>query len=195
MKKNKPGYVGSIILEAISIILAVLLGFIVNQWRENHNEKKRAEAAFQRILQEIGQNRAHLEEKQNYYLKMTGLLDSLMALPKPFHTPDMSTGWRGINPPVLSESAFQTASSTGVISSFDFHLAERISKIYSIQDDLQKLTTASLNSTITGDLNNYQSLSVTLIIYLELIRSWMGAAGSFEPERVRDLKENEIPGS
>jgi hypothetical protein len=82
-----------------------------------------------------------------------------------------------------------------VISSFDFHLAERISKIYSIQDDLQKLTTASLNSTITGDLNNYQSLSVTLIIYLELIRSWMGAAGSFEPERVRDLKENEIPGS
>jgi len=51
-----------ITFETLFILIAVLLGFIVNEMRENHNEQKKTEALIQTIQEEIVQFRLRLED-------------------------------------------------------------------------------------------------------------------------------------
>lgn len=174
MKKNHKTSFHTIIIEVTSIVLAVVLGFIVNEWRENLNNKSKANSALQKITMEIKQNYLNLSEKQKYYNNIISALDSLLSIYGEDNLSSKSVpGWKGINPPILSSSSYKTALTIGVFSYVDFHKADKISKVYLLQDELQKLGTLSIQSLITGEFYNYRSIKLLFVIYNELIDGWM----------------------
>lgn len=52
---------GRIFIESVAIFLSVLLAFFVEQWREDRNELREAEAALELVRAELQQNLAELE--------------------------------------------------------------------------------------------------------------------------------------
>ena len=50
-----------LLVEAAVIFLSVLLAFLVEQWREDHNERRQAAAALNLVRAELTQNLAELE--------------------------------------------------------------------------------------------------------------------------------------
>ena len=109
MKKNHKTSFITIIIEVISIILAVIIGFIVNEWREDYNNKRKAESALSRITMEIGQNQLQLQSKQPYYQKMDTVFDSLVLINAEFvFDTEAIPGWEGLKPPTLSTSSFES---------------------------------------------------------------------------------------
>ena len=123
------------------------------------------------------QNYSILQGKQIYYYSMISTLDSLILTSgnSKIISAESIPGWKGINPPILSSSSYKTDSTTGVLSFIDFNTADHFSKVYLIQDELEKLGTTSINSLIFGELYNYKSMKLLFVVYTELIKGWIGA--------------------
>ena len=172
--KNRAS-VQNVFIEVVSIIVAVILGFVVNEWRENHNDRKAAETAVQRIMMEIEQNHAQLQDRYAYYTRILGAIDSLKSVSHDIRSTADVPGWTGINPPVMSASSYLTASSIGVFSSVDFETADHIAKLYIMQDELHQLGSTSIQSLISGTLFRDSSVQMLFIVYQELIDGWFGA--------------------
>ncbi len=174
---TKKTSLNTIIIEVISIIVAVIMGFVVNEWRESYNNKSKAELALQRIITEMEHNFTQLQEKQNYYYQMIDVFDSLRSVNKDveLESTESIPGWKGINPPLMSFSSYETASTIGVFSFIDFNTADKISRVYLLQNELQNLGTTSINSLISGDLKNDASVKLLFVIYTELIKGWISA--------------------
>lgn len=170
MKQLNKFSISSIAIEVASIIVAVVLGFVVNEWREVIHNKSTADSALQKIVIEIKKNDAQLKEKQKYYFRMISALDSLEAIygNNKFKQKKIP-GWNGLNPPLLSSSSYKTASTIGVFSNIDFDTADNISKAYLLQDYLQQLGTTTINSIVSGQLQTSTSFKLVFIIHTEII--------------------------
>ncbi len=176
MKHLNKSSASAIAIEIISIIIAVVLGFIVNEWREVTHNKSTANSALQRITSEIENNYAQLKEKQKYYLKMINALDSLETIyGNHVFESDKIPGWAGLNPPLLSSSSYQTASTIGVFSSIDFDTADQISKAYLLQEYLQQLGATTINTIISGEFQKSRSVKLVFIVHTELVKGLMNA--------------------
>ncbi len=170
MKQTHKTSFVTIIVEVVSIILAVIIGFIVNEWREDRSNNVNAESALNRITTEIKQNLLQLQSKQIYYQKMDSVFESLVLANAEFvFDIEAIPGWRGLNPPTLSTSAFETATTIGIFSLIDFETADHITKIYLLQNALQQLNTNTLNSLISGNMYDYKSFAMYFTLHVEMI--------------------------
>ena len=61
----------------VSIALAVLLGFVANEWREEHNAQRSAQEALNHISEEVRSNQVQLSNRSLYYASMMAAIDSL----------------------------------------------------------------------------------------------------------------------
>ena len=187
MKRKLNVSFNTVLVEVVSIIIAVVMGFIVNEWRENLNHKSNAKEALRRIAIEIEQNRLQANKKQKYYKSMISAIDSVIA---EHGTADFNIklikGFKGINPPLLTSSAYKTASTIGVFNHIDFDTADNISKVYLLQDKLQEFASIPINSMISGELFNYQSFKLVYIIFNEYIS---GLVVSYENILAKNLKD------
>ena len=163
------------------------MGFIVNEWRENLNHKSNAKEALRRIAIEIEQNHVQAEKKQKYYKSMISALDSLIAANGIGHfNTRLIKGFRGLNPPLLTSSSYKTASTMGVFNYIDFETADHISKVYLLQDELQKSSSMAINSMISGELLNYRSFKLVFIIFNDFLA---GLVVSYENVLSKNLKD------
>ena len=163
------------LIEVVSIVVAVIMGFVVNEWRENRGNQRKARTAFERITQEAEENHAQLQDRQDYYRRMIAVIDSLAKTSRQIHSYAEIPGWSGINPPMLSASSYKTAASIGVFSYMDFQTADQISKLYMIQEDLSNLRTTTIQALVTGELYREGSIRMMFVVYSELIEGWFGA--------------------
>ena len=68
LRKKIP--VGKILLEFFSIIIAVLMAFLVNEWRQNRADAILADTALHNILEELQQNNQFLEKNNPFHEKL-----------------------------------------------------------------------------------------------------------------------------
>ncbi len=173
-RKKEMTFSQRLIIEFISIIMAVILGFVVNEYRENHNRKLEADLALKRISKEIEQNDSLLVKGEKYFSRMVFVFDSLITNnPNAPYDEKSIPGWQGIGAPGLSSSAYKTAVSTGIFSFVDFETADIISRLYLIQDKIDQFNTEALNSTVKLEILNNQSLKILFNIYRELTYGWI----------------------
>jgi len=127
---------------------------------------------------EIKKNYSHLEERNSYYHTIINTMDSLIRAEgnQRFDSEITIPEWVGINPPMLSVSSYKTASSIGIFSYIDFNTADNISKVYMVQDELQKLGSEAIRSLISGEIYNSQSIHFLFTIFTELNTGWINAA-------------------
>ena len=69
-----------ILLEMLSIVLAIVLGFAVTNWDTKRRDRARGEDAVERIRLELEANLAGLTDVAPYYRRMAEVLDSMITV-------------------------------------------------------------------------------------------------------------------
>lgn len=163
--------IGSLLIQIIAVIIAVVLGFIVNQWRERGIAKSRLEHASTLIANEIILNHRLTRERQDYYSGMAMILDSVIQSRGDVPLTDVNlrrVGWRGLNPPLLSESSFDLASAQGVFADMAFDDAETIEKVYYTQHLFNRTMDTSIGALLNGNLKTCVSMDYVIGVLKEL---------------------------
>jgi hypothetical protein len=139
--------------EAILIVLSVLLGFGVSEWRQAQVDQELAERVQQNLRTEIAYNRARLEEILPQHQQRKELIGSADV-----SNPELS-GWDvilatlaqaggGVSRPELRKGAWDAAVSTGALRLLEYELVAELSEIYAAQD--------AMNATFGMSLTMYQ---------------------------------------
>lgn len=144
--------------EAALIVFAVMLGFLVTEWREDAREREQAEAAIARIAQELDSNIAQLEAVIPYHRERLTTVEAYIAEieagERPaegiFFSEFIQVANQGLYPPQLNRSAWDYAVARGVLDPVDFDVVEGIAAVYSIQE--------------TGVNNTWQLMASTILI-------------------------------
>jgi hypothetical protein len=131
-----------IVLEVCAIVAGVLIGFMVNEWRENRNNQKIAEIALTNIASEMAYNHNQIVATYAYYKRVFDQINSLKA-----DNPDAIMemfgyeleGWQGAQPPMLRSSSYQMALMTGIIKDFPYEISNALAQIYNVQSVVEKL--------------------------------------------------------
>jgi len=116
------------------IVLSVLLGLALNEWRQERSNRELADTALANCLREIEQNRGQLSSKLPIHREVFGRLreivmreDEMPGLPAVMAEvmPE-----EGLQLPVLRDVAWQTAQSTGALRHMDFDEVTGLSELY-----------------------------------------------------------------
>lgn len=131
-KKIKPS---ALLLEAILIIFAVLIGLVVNEWRENLGRKKKSDIVLENVMSEIKKDREDLSQA---ITMQEAFYDSLGRFVNFNRTNGISAKTfvdilieiqAQPNITAISLSSWEAAQNSGVLELFDFKLLSSLSEI------------------------------------------------------------------
>ena len=147
---------GVLTVEMLSVTIAVVLGFMVNEWREGIHESRQADTALLSIKEELQRNRDGLSDRMPYYEQVATILDSLVTVDGAAPVSGSSIpGWQGFRPPVLSEASYEAASATGALSHMDFAVVSEVAMAYLAQDLVRNTFDWTLQAYVSGQLETW----------------------------------------
>lgn len=128
-------WVGRTLFESALIVVGIILGFIVNEWREDIQLGQKADLAMDRILQELELNREAVANVLPYHEQIANDLRALLVDPpqKPLmdtFLQDVAT--EGVGDLVLLDTAWQTANSRDSLAPFDFSAVQQLADTYDL---------------------------------------------------------------
>ena len=132
---------GRALVEGTLIVFAVVLGFIVNEWREDVADRRAAHEAMGRVVAEIESNIRQLESVVVYHEDVVQLISERIAELEAVDEPVMGTIFgemdrvmpRGINAPGLSSFAWNHAQQHGQLDSLPYEVVAETARIYVMQ--------------------------------------------------------------
>jgi len=124
-----------ILIEAASVVLALLLAFGANAWHQRDQEAKLAARAHQAIVAELRSNRAQLDQTRVSVDAAIASLGAAVARLEAGQPPAQGTATVGIpfSPLLPSSAAWQTAQATGTVGDFDYAWTLKVAKTYEMQ--------------------------------------------------------------
>jgi hypothetical protein len=131
-----------ILLEAASVVLAILLAFGVDQWREDRSRREMAERARATIMSELRANRAELQGTTRLNGERIAVMEQQIAMLQKKQAKSLDTG---MNLSQLSSAAFQAAQSTQAIQFIDFEWLVRVGRVYELQKTYLQAQDTALN--------------------------------------------------
>lgn len=134
--------VPEILLEGFSVVLAILLAFGVDEWREDRSQRAMAERARRTIVAELRANRKELEGtyrgNEEVLTKVEGEIAAL-------HKEQLNSLTTRVHLSQLSGAAFQAAQSTQAIQFVDFEWLVRVGRVYELQKTYSLAQEAALD--------------------------------------------------
>lgn len=145
----------------LPVMLGVYLGLLANNWNESKKDEKLSNQVLKSIASELNFNKKELKSSIDYYTLLRDSTSFLISEKKEFQS---FSFWKGLNPPLLRNSAYQTGINTGVLSNINIQLLEQLSNTYNIQADLKEQTQMYVNSVTnkigTSDFNNKKYMEI-----------------------------------
>lgn len=122
-----------------AIMISVVLGFVLNEWRHHRAEMAAVEGAKTSIIMEIESNLAHTQSRHEYYLPFDDTLAVLADEMGPLTPLSPDTLGFGAFPPYhFRTGAYEAARASGALSNMDFDTIEIITDVYSTQNFYQE---------------------------------------------------------
>lgn len=129
-------------IEAVLIVFAVVLGFVVNEWRAEVRAEREAAVALERIEREMANNAAILETVIPYHEGVIERIGVAVAAIESGEAPERGVFLmlipeilpRGMQEPRLSRIAWDYAEQRGEMDPLDYALVSDLAYIYSTQD-------------------------------------------------------------
>ncbi|ABI64702.1 MAG: hypothetical protein ACJA0K_001830 [Maricaulis maris] len=136
-----PSWLGRALVEGLLILFAVVLGFIVNEWREDVADQRAAEAAMGRVVAEIEANIEALEDVVAYHEEVVERIGARVAEIEASPEPVESVLFdefprvlpRGVNAPGLSRFAWEHAQQHGRLNVLPYERVSEVARIYEMQ--------------------------------------------------------------
>lgn len=135
-------------LEVVLISSGVFLGLAGEQWRESRHEHQLAQAALRRFQTEIAANRKAVAANDGYHATLKSDLSAWLkadARTRPTLTLHMD---RSLAPVFFEHSAWDLALATQSLVHIDEDLAFELSRLYRMQQGMDTLQTAIVQSTV-----------------------------------------------
>jgi hypothetical protein len=173
------------LFQALLIIFSVLFALLINRYTENLKIKKQKNIAWSGIQQELANNHAILLDWKQRHEDVLHRINELAKLPddslkeKFFLTGSFNFGVMTDNKSLLDEimtnTAWETARSTGIISEFDYNDVERLTKIYALQDNIINYTLLAIIDLLHDRTSqNPEDIRVTLLLFRSLFSELLG---------------------
>jgi hypothetical protein len=131
-----------ILLEAGSVVFAILLAFAVDQWREERGHREMAARARATIISELRANRNELSGTFERNTAVIGHMQEQMAQLRKKKTASVDTTMHLAQ---LSAAAFQAAQSTQAIQFVDFDWLVGVGRVYELQKTYALVQDAALD--------------------------------------------------
>ncbi|MHA6287518.1 hypothetical protein [Maricaulis sp. CAU 1757] len=140
---TRPVWLGRAIVEALLIVFAVVLGFIVNEWRESVSDRRAAEAAMSRVVVEIKANITGLEAVVGYHEQVVDRIGARLEAIAADEAADRGIVLdelqqfmpRGVNPAGLSSFAWEHAQQHGRLDALPYETVANTARVYEWQAD------------------------------------------------------------
>ncbi len=121
-----------LLLEAVSVVFAVLLALAVDEWRDGRASARRAEVARQGILEEAASNLAELENTRAWNVAMLEGLEE--ARQRQREEQPVGSIQADYEIALLSSSAWSTAQVTGAVLQLPYEWLQDVSRQYELQE-------------------------------------------------------------
>ncbi len=146
-KSSMRNSIGRFGLELLSIFIAVVLAFGVNEWREARRNASLADTALEAIISEMHRNKAIVEQVLPGHEKVREVSSRATSIEM------VSADSLFFMPIILRNTAWRTASESGAFSYMDYKDATAIAEIYTFQEAYASLTQSMMASSF--DINNH----------------------------------------
>ena len=120
-----------LVLEAASVVFAVLLALAVDEWRETKSRDALAARARASILEEIRSNESELRNSRNNNRALLQRIEE--TLPRIKQKPETFLEFN-FQIALLSSASWHTAQMTQAASFLDFDWLRRVSNVYELQE-------------------------------------------------------------
>lgn len=120
------------LVESVFVVGSILLALAVDEWAQNQEYAELADQSLGIFDREIRQNRARLEDATPYHTGIRDLLSQMRAAPTP--PGEIASILEGLEPPVLLNTAWETALATGALTHMEFAVVSALSLTYSMQE-------------------------------------------------------------
>ncbi len=135
-----------LITEIISIVIGILLALAVNGLREDYQHIQIVSKSLSNIAVEIQNNEKQLREVIPYHQSCKiSLTNSSGENSKQF-----SSIWKGLNPPMLFKSAYESALALQAFAYMDYKLAGAVSQLYFRQQFFYEMIHIYAQALISG---------------------------------------------
>ncbi|MFL6550901.1 MAG: hypothetical protein ACJ8OJ_19580 [Povalibacter sp.] len=160
-----------IILESFFVMLGVLTALIADEWRQNHDDEKRADRALASVIDELNANRASVVQSLTYHLELTRYLrrfeEQAQKSPASAVMPDGTVFKKGfLHPASLTSTAWDSAKTTDAVSHMQYERVLTLAHTYDEQrayadqsHEVEQLIFAKLfNEGFEATLRNHANL-------------------------------------
>jgi hypothetical protein len=119
-----------LLVEAFSVVFAVLFALGVNEWRSNKNNEDLGLAAFEKVVKEVETNKDKINEILINHKQILKEIDTVIAKVKR-KAGDVSFGQILFESP--SGTAWEAAKLTSAVNYLEYDKVEKITSVYSTQ--------------------------------------------------------------
>jgi hypothetical protein len=127
---------GTLALESVLIVLSVVLGFLVTEWRQANENEALARTAQQSVLSEIQDNYRRVRRARRYHETMSDTLRGVDAIETASRI--ISEGFQGqsgvANPATVQSAAWDMAQSTGAVRHMAWEDVNALAQTYTRQE-------------------------------------------------------------
>ena len=164
------------IVDGLLIVFSVLFALTINKLAENYQTEKRKKIAINNIKSELKNNSKvvkewnvkHLEIKQRLGDILKGKNDSLksqLLAGNSLHF-EVLTNKKGFINSLMTNTAWETAKTTGIISEFDFETTQRLTYIYALQNIITEKSSMKILNLLYDSMGKEIDKKNTILIQL-----------------------------
>ncbi|NNC71134.1 MAG: hypothetical protein HKN90_09965 [Flavobacteriaceae bacterium] len=175
--KNVKKYVA----EGLLIVFSVLFALFINKLFDDYKTNKKKNIAIESIQKELYRNSAILDNWKEQHIKIRnriteiveGQNDSLKTelLKYKFLNLGVLTNNESLIDAILTNTAWESAKSTGIISEFDFETTQKLTHVYSMQEVLTERTIIKILD-YYFDMNAHNMENIDQILIQFQLRFW-----------------------
>ncbi|MAN60186.1 MAG: hypothetical protein CMC08_10160 [Flavobacteriaceae bacterium] len=158
--------IGELLVQIISVMIGVFLGFVVSSWSESSRENEKAALMKNNLRAELQNNKEKVEKVIDYHRMLRD--SSRYYLRSQHELPGQPTFFRGVNTLTLSNSAFDTGVQTGLLNEMDLEKIQAINDVYTKQRAYEDFANLLLSGLISQDFEKLQQTIRKLLMYLSI---------------------------
>lgn len=155
-----------ILIEAASVVFALVLALALNQWNERRELRERGDAVRAAIRAELGENRAEIESTRGNLAEIQKRLRDVLD-GKETATHELTVDL-GVS--LLSAAAWHASLATQASETIDFKWMTTVAKIYELQDNylhVQAAAVDQLTSIPAGGDKDAKAIAASLIARID----------------------------
>ena len=152
----------TLLIEFVSVFLAVFLGFMANQWRDSYNNSKLAKQTVENIQFEIRNNSKTLTGMLANHKVQQKKIDRLMEIiddPKATENITLDLQFK-----LISSNSWETAKLTQAVAYMDVKQVSDIAAVYEIQEYYKNLVDDFTRSTNVISSDDVKEAKISLLM-------------------------------